>query len=495
MAKNDWYEAGEEIKNLVQDAIENQDFAQLSTTISNVVNRAADGFQEALRDSLRGRPQSTSKENRDWINGEWREIDPDGETYGKAETEADGRASKKKIEPESETYRNTAENTDRKKQKRQQTIYTNHEAADRIKRELKESKKSLKPVRKKLKAPGQASGAVMKYTGYSLGSMFGLSLAILGVVSYTTGVAMEIAFGTLGVLFAACFWLGAVGTKKLGLARRFQRYVELLRDRTYCTVAELASGTGRSENFVLKDLRKMIRKGFFPEGHLDRKGTCLMTDYETYQQYLLTEQAYDRRIEEKKKESGMPADKQNQKDIFSENDQKRDNASGHEKNGSGIDAEPESSLNHECRELIREGNRYITHIRECNDRIPGEEISAKLDRLELVVTRIFREVDRRPELAPELRKMMSYYLPTTQKLLDAYCQLDEQPVRGQNIENTKKEIENALDTINEAFENLLDSFFENTAWDISSDISVLHTMFAQEGLTGQDFAEYSSKKQ
>lgn len=494
MAKNDWYEAGEEIKNLVQDAIENQDFTQLSTTISNVVNRAADGFQEALRDSLRGHPQSAGRKNKDWINGEWREIDPEEETYGNSETRVYWEKPEKKNEPGSGTYGSEIENTERRRQ-RKQNIYTNHEAADRIKRELKENKKSLKPVRKKLKVPGQASGAVMKYTGYSLGSMFGLSLAILGVVSYTTGVAMEIAFGTLGVLFAACFWLGAVGNKRLGLAKRFQRYVELLRDRTYCTVAELASGTGRSESFVLKDLRKMIRRGFFPEGHLDRKGTCLMTDYETYQQYLLTEQEYDRRIEEKKNDSGMSADHRNEKNISSETERNQGAASGQKKESSGAETKSESSLNHECRELIREGNRYIAHIRECNDRIPGEEISAKLDRLELVVTRIFREVDRRPELAPELRKMMSYYLPTTQKLLDAYCQLDEQPVRGQNIENTKKEIENALDTINEAFENLLDSFFENTAWDISSDISVLHTMFAQEGLMGQDFADPSKKKQ
>ena len=86
-----------------------------------------------------------------------------------------------------------------------------------------------------------------------------------------------------------------------------------------------------------------------------------------------------------------------------------------------------------------------------------------------------------------MKKMMSYYLPTTKKLLDAYCEMDAQPISGQNIENTKKEIEASLDTINKAFENLLDSFFEETAWDISSDITVLQTMLAQEGLTGKDF--------
>ena len=54
---------------------------------------------------------------------------------------------------------------------------------------------------------------------------------------------------------------------------------------------------------------------------------------------------------------------------------------------------------------------------------------------------------------------------------------------------TKKldHLKGTLDTINQAFENLLDSFFQDKAWDISSDITVLQTMLAQEGLTGADF--------
>ena len=71
--------------------------------------------------------------------------------------------------------------------------------------------------------------------------------------------------------------------------------------------------------------------------------------------------------------------------------------------------------------------------------------------------------------------------------MDAYRDLDREPIAGESIVKTKKEIEDTLDTINQAFENLLNSFFEEKALDISSDISVLHTMLAQEGLTGKDF--------
>ena len=82
---------------------------------------------------------------------------------------------------------------------------------------------------------------------------------------------------------------------------------------------------------------------------------------------------------------------------------------------------------------------------------------------------------------------MDYYLPMTVKLLNAYAEMDRQPVQGENIRKSKQEIDSTLDTLNQAFEKLLDSVFEDTAMDVSSDISVLNTLLAQEGLTGSDF--------
>ena len=72
--------------------------------------------------------------------------------------------------------------------------------------------------------------------------------------------------------------------------------------------------------------------------------------------------------------------------------------------------------------------------------------------------------------------MMDYYLPMTVKLLNAYAEMDAQPVQGETILASKKEIEDTLDTLNLAFEKLLDSIFEDTAMDVSSDISVLNTL-------------------
>ena len=125
--------------------------------------------------------------------------------------------------------------------------------------------------------------------------------------------------------------------------------------------------------------------------------------------------------------------------------------------------------------------------------IPGQEISNKISRMELIIKNIFKRVQTHPEIVPDLKKLMDYYLPTTVKLLDAYAELDAQPIQGENITSSKREIEETLDTLNQAFEKLLDSIFKDTAWDVSTDISVLQTLLAQEGLTGDDFKMKENK--
>ncbi len=196
----------------------------------------------------------------------------------------------------------------------------------------------------------------------------------------------------------------------------------------------------------------MIQKGWFLEGHVDEQGTCLITSNETYQQYLETQ----KQLELRKQEADPKV-------------------------------QLEENMSPEAQEVLRKGNEFLVKIRESNDAIPGEEISAKISRMEMIVQKIFERAGEHPEVIPDLKKMMDYYLPMTVKLLDAYEDMDGQPVQGENITASKKEIEETIDTLNIAFEKLLDSIFRDTAWDVSTDISVLHTVLAQEGLTEDDF--------
>ena len=134
--------------------------------------------------------------------------------------------------------------------------------------------------------------------------------------------------------------------------------------------------------------------------------------------------------------------------------------------------------------LIRDGNASILRIRRVNDEIPEEDpMSGKLYRLEDICRRIFTQVRRDPSCAGDCRRLMQYYLPTTEKLIRAYAELSRQPDAGENIVGTRNEILRSMDVINGAFEKLLDQMFQEKAWDIASDINVMKTMMAQDGLT------------
>ena len=79
--------------------------------------------------------------------------------------------------------------------------------------------------------------------------------------------------------------MALAGTNMVCSVGRFRKYVEIINDREYCDVKELAGKSGRSLKAVVKDLKKMIRKGWFCQGHLDEKDTCLMVSDSAYSQY------------------------------------------------------------------------------------------------------------------------------------------------------------------------------------------------------------------
>jgi 5-bromo-4-chloroindolyl phosphate hydrolysis protein len=139
-------------------------------------------------------------------------------------------------------------------------------------------------------------------------------------------------------------------------------------------------------------------------------------------------------------------------------------------------------VSEEVKRTILEGQSFIQYVKESNDRIPDAEMTEKLSKMEFIVNRIFDQVKKDPSTAEDLNRLMTYYLPTTRKLIDAYIDLDKQAMSSKNIEETKTEINGAMDTINEAFATLFDGMFRDVAWDISSEVSAMKTMMAQDGL-------------
>lgn len=286
---------------------------------------------------------------------------------------------------------------------------------------------------------------------------FGLLLAlIITFGDFIVSLIMLVMMVVTGAVGAVAMTIGIRSIKKLTRIDRMKKYVQTIGRKEYCNVSLLAGRVGKPDETVVKDLEYMIQNRWFGQGHLDKEKKCLMLTDQMYQQYMQLERQKQAEVPENRKKPEEPKP-------------------------SAERVEPKKVS--EAEKVIAQGREYIAKIRACNDAIPGDVVSDKIFRIETLANKIFERVERDPQSLPDIRKMMEYYLPTTVKLLEAYAQMDAQPVGGENIRTTKKEIEDTLDTINVAFEKLLDGLFQETAWDVSSDISVLNAMLAQEGLT------------
>ncbi len=156
-------------------------------------------------------------------------------------------------------------------------------------------------------------------------------------------------------------------------------------------------------------------------------------------------------------------------------------------------AEEKPTGNAELDKMLQDGAKAISEMKRLDGNIADEKISADIRRLETVSQSIFDQVKAQPAKLPQIRKFMDYYLPTTLKLLNAYDRMSAAGVSGENIDTTKSKVEGMMDTIVSAFEKQLDSLFGEDALDISTDISVLETMMAREGLSGEQMEAETTK--
>ena len=294
-------------------------------------------------------------------------------------------------------------------------------------------------------------GGISTITGFTFTLISGI-FHLVGIATGASLTSIPFALG-LGALVGGGTLLSS-GIRSLGRVSRYKVYLKALGKNTHIALEKLSRSVGKPVKFVRKELQSMINQGLFLEGHLDHEEQNLITSDETYAHY---EQSRLQMEARKQAEAAAPR-------------------------------QPSSTPDPKVQEVLDRGNAYLREIRRCNDEIPGEEISAKISRMEAIVQRIFERAEAHPEIIPDLKKLMDYYLPMTIKLLNAYADMDRQPIQGDTIRASKQEIDTTLDTLNLAFEKLLDSVFQDTAMDVSSDISVLHTLLAQEGLTGNDFS-------
>jgi hypothetical protein len=239
---------------------------------------------------------------------------------------------------------------------------------------------------------------------------------------------------------------GAIASAAIAGARGFysgrvklrRKYLAKLGVSRFMRISEFAASLGRSEKKVRRELGAMVDDGYFGDGaYIDLERGALVLDGEAAET------------------------------VREKPDTSKSAARG--KSGGGIS----------------EYDRVLRELRSLNEKISDVTISYKIERVEAASAKIFAAVEENPEKLPQIRRFMNYYLPTTLKLLRSYATLERQGIRGENITTVKEQIDRVLGTLASGFEQHLDRLFSSEAIDISSDIEVLESMMARDGLSGE----------
>lgn len=224
-----------------------------------------------------------------------------------------------------------------------------------------------------------------------------------------------------------CLWAGLRRQKQV---RTFRSYLAMIGSRTTISISALSSAMGVSPAKVRDTLEDMLDDGFFPLGYLDYGSDRLV---------LTSDGIPDPPKEEEKPAQEEPAE------------------------------DPQNAI--------------LEEIRAINADIDNPKLNQQIDRIGVITAKVFEYQRSHPQKSNQLHSFLSYYLPTTLKILRAYAQLEDQEVDGENISAAMERIEGMMDKVVEGFEKQLDQLFQGDALDITADVEVLERMLAKDGLS------------
>ena len=478
--RQNWSGLGEQFKGALADALQSGDFTQLNDlvtgTVVNTLNEVGISFTQGADPPPEGREYSGAS-SKEAAGGAFPPFEKEKLRQQKLQHDWQRHMQRR----QEEQLRRRQEQMRRQEdqlRRGQAQMQRQKEALMRGQSQLKDKLGNLSLI--KFKKVGNVSNVLYQvFGGIGLGITSFITLIRIGAV-FLGNTLLSPAGWIVNLIFLVIFGgMVRLGTSQGKRLRRARRYMQLCGDKMYGEIEHLAASIGKSTRYVTRDIQKMLSLGMFPEGHLDTKKTCFMLNDNVYRQYLETEENRRKR-EAESRAAG--------KGEFSGQAERAQNAKAPQTAGEYHTQDASSNADGQISELnamVSEGMECIRKLRELNDKIPGEVISGKLSRLETLLKEIFESVRQHPEQMSRRHKLMDYYLPTPSKLVETYAEFDKISSPGEEILAAKAEIENTLDTINQAFTELLNNLFQDAVFDATTDAQVLKTMLAREGLMNE----------
>lgn len=131
-------------------------------------------------------------------------------------------------------------------------------------------------------------------------------------------------------------------------------------------------------------------------------------------------------------------------------------------------------------QFIEDGTKSLNNIIELNKKIDNPELNKDVSDLVQTSDKILDYVYEHEQAASSLRKLIYYYLPTVEKLLTRYDEIEESS--ASNVVESRKKIEDIIKTTSTAFSNQLEQLYDTDTLDINSEVKVLEQIYVKEGL-------------
>ena len=282
---------------------------------------------------------------------------------------------------------------------------------------------------------------------------------------YSLGSAVTLAadVAQYGLLSLAFGKLSKLGFRLFERVKHFRLYRDIINLQEACPLADIARASGRSAAAVEKDLKELVRRGYFPFGFVDDETGCFWANNAVWRlknpqrAKEQDERARTKPRRRKKKAQAAPA------------------------------VPPQSAFAAQGESFLRE---LDTQIKEIDD----EEIAQSARGIREKAQDIFEWVRSHPDAQDDVRRFCDYYMPTTLRLLQVYNEVEPHTASSEAAASVRTEVRGVLAPVNDAFANLLDSLLQDAALDVSAEADALKAVLSQEGLVEGGLAVHAAPK-
>lgn len=281
------------------------------------------------------------------------------------------------------------------------------------------------------------------------------------IYSLSSAVTVAADVAQYGLLSLAFGKLSQLGFRLFTCVKNFRRYRDIINLQEACPLADIARASGRSVAAVEKDLKDLVRRGYFPFGFVDDETGCFWANNAVWRlknPQRAKQQDEQARAKPRRKKAKKPAA-----------------------------AQPQSAFAAQSQNFLRE---LDAQIKEIDD----EEIAKSARGIREKAQDIFEWVQSHPGAQDDVRRFCDYYMPTTLRLLKVYNEVEPHTASSEAAANVRSEVRDVLAPVNDAFANLLDSLLQAAALDVSAEADALKAVLSQEGLVEGGLAMHAAPK-